>query len=430
MALGAVSPAIAADLYSNLQAYGQVREGDLNRETEAPTQFYGDLGASNFWHGATLDSVFRLGRDLAVDDGQSDFYAGYAKIPAHGAELTAGRQLVDEGPGAFVIADAGKLRLDRGGPVALTVFGGAPHYFDRIYGPAKISDNETLWGANLRSHRWHGGVYGLGFTQWERDGHMLQQLISATVNQSLLHLPGSPDLYGSFAWDADHQNLDRGMGGVNFLGPLRTMINFEGTYYKPQDQRNGELQQNIDFREDSVFELFSLSELVQLRTGLHVPLSKTVSAFGDYSYQQYKPIQGRAENGHVGSAGIMWLPGGDGLEVVRLEYFLLDSRGGNVNGASLYYENQVYDRIIFRTKLGIAGYDQENNQNDVPVSTFLGLGYEILPGLVGELSMEANRNDRFNSDFRFGFLISYTGRHRIPPGKSGEPKKGAEEGAS
>jgi len=37
----------------------------------------------------------------------------------------------------------------------------------------------------------------------------------------------------------------------------------------------------------------------------------------------------------------------------------------------------------------------------------------VLPGFVWELNFEANHNDRFDEDFRFGFLISYKFRQRI-----------------
>jgi hypothetical protein len=95
------------------------------------------------------------------------------------------------------------------------------------------------------------------------------------------------------------------------------------------------------------------------------------------------------------------------LEVVRLEYYVLDSAGGNVNGGKIYYESRVYQRILFRTKFNVAYYTKETNEHDTALTGMLGLGYVFCPGLVGELDFEANHNKRFSEDYRFGFSIRY-----------------------
>ena len=61
----------------------------------------------------------------------------------------------------------------------------------------------------------------------------------------------------------------------------------------------------------------------------------------------------------------------------------------------------------------MAYYDKESNQHDTAVSSLLGLGYDMLPGLLVELTFEANHNMRFNEDYRFGFLLTYNFRHRV-----------------
>jgi hypothetical protein len=43
----------------------------------------------------------------------------------------------------------------------------------------------------------------------------------------------------------------------------------------------------------------------------------------------------------------------------------------------------------------------------------MGLGFVILPGLVCEVYLEANHNNRFDEDFRFGFAIDYNFRHGL-----------------
>jgi hypothetical protein len=52
----------------------------------------------------------------------------------------------------------------------------------------------------------------------------------------------------------------------------------------------------------------------------------------------------------------------------------------------------------------------------------------FLPGLVGELDFEANKNQLYPEDFRFGFFISYSadygtggGVHRDSVGNQGRP---------
>ncbi len=408
--------ALAIDIQGNFDLLGQVRDGDQSRDTEAPANLYGDTRISGLWARSNIDTFFRLQHDFARDDGATDFYAGYAHVPGAvpGVDITAGRQFLSEGPGSVYVADAGKIRIDPGWPVSFTVYGGAPRYFEPTYSTNIISQDEVLFGGNMRTKRWNGGQVAVGFQQLERKQRVLQQLVTGTATQSLSGLPGMPDLYGSIAYDADRQNLDEANAGVNFfLTRPRLMLNLAGTYYKPQDQSNGVVQTDLNRREDSIFELFSVSDLLQFRGGMSHPLTRTLSVYGDYSYQRYQSKAGKRENGHLGHVGLAWLPGGDGLESVRLEYYVADSGGGNVNGVDASYQNQVYQRIVFRTMLGVAYYDKRNNTSDVPVSSLVGLGYVLLPGLIGELNFEANRNNRFAEDFRFGFAISYNFQHRM-----------------
>jgi hypothetical protein len=410
-------PALAQEVSGRVSVLGQVRDGDQSRQTEAPADLYGDLGVTGLRHGTSIDTYFRLERDFGLARNATDFYAGAMRVPGAipGVDFTLGRQFLSEGPGGAFVADAGKIRIDRGGPVAFTIFGGQPRYFEPTFSSERLSQDEQIFGGSVRTTRWKNGYMSLGYLQQDRDQRVLRQLVTATAGRAFTTLPGLPNFYGSAAFDADHQNLDQGTAGVDvFLSQPRLLFNVESSYYKPQDQ--GErLRTDINRREDAIFELFSLSQMLQFRGGLRYTLSRTVSAYGDYSYQRYEKLDSRFENGHVGSVGLMWLPGGDGLEVVRLEYYVVDSTGGNVNGGKAYYESRVYKRILFRTKIDVAYYEKENNERDTAVSGLLGLGYVLAPGLTGEVDFEANHNKRFNEDFRFGFLITYSFRQR--PGK-------------
>ncbi len=416
--LGATLRASAAELQGDLRLLGQVRRGDQTRETEAPHNLYGNLALSGLRHGSSLDSLFRLERDFGIDDGASDFYAGSLRVPGAipGVEMTLGRQFVSEGPSGVFVADAGKVRIDPGWPVAFTLFGGAPRYFEPTYSSAILSQDETIWGGSIRAARWQGTELSVGYFGLDRADHVLRQLITGALSRSFLQLPGLPTFYGSIAYDPDHQNLDLASAGVDILVPQpRLRFNFEGTYYKPQDHEHDRPLRDFNRREDAIFELFSTSELVQWRGGVTQALSTTVSAVADYSFQRYAQQEGdQFEISHIASAGLLWLPGGDGLELVKLEYYVIDADGGSVNGGKAYYESRVYEQLVLRTKLDVTGYEKESHQSDVAISGFLGLGYVILPGLVWELNFEANHNDRFDEDFRFGFVIDYNFRQRLP----------------
>jgi hypothetical protein len=409
--------AAAQHVRGNLSAFGQVREGDQTRETEAPTYLYGDLGLDRLRHGTELGAVFQLGRDFGIDDGTSDFYAGFARVPAvtPGLDVTVGRQFLSEGPGGAFVADAGKVRFDPGWPVAFTVFGGRPRYFEPTFSTPILDDDEWIFGGNVHSSRWRATQVTLGYLQHERDHHVLRQLVTGTLSRSFITLPGVPNLYGSVAFDADRQNLDLGTAGVNFVLPaLRLQWNVEGTYYQPQDHDHERPTFDVNRREDPIFELFSVTEMAQWRSGLRYSLRPNLAALVDYSFQHYDHQKGdQRENSHVASAGLLWLPGGDGLEVVRAEYYVVDSDGGRVNGGKATYESRVYDRLVFRSKIDVLVYDKVRNEGAAAVSGMLALGYIILPGLVCELDFEANHNDRFNEDFRFGFVLEYNFRHAL-----------------
>jgi hypothetical protein len=413
----------AGQVQGNFSLLGQVREGDFTRKTESPQDIYGDIGVSGLPQGIGGDTYFRLEHDFSTGQGPTEFYNGYLHIPATaaGADVTIGRQFLSEGPGGVFVADAGKVRLDPGGPFSFTVFGGRPHYFEPTYSTDILSQDEILFGGNIRTTHWKHGTLSLGFLQQEREDRVIRQLVTGTGSRSFTNLPGLPNLYGTVAYDADRQNLDQATAGFDvFLSQPRLSFNFESGYYKPQDQGK-HLVTDINRREDAIFELFSLSQMLQFRGGLRYALSRSFSAYGDYSYQRYEKLANVFENGQIGSVGLLWLPGGDGLEVVRLEYYVLDSSGGNVNGAKAYYESRVYERILFRTKVDVGYYEKENNERDTAVNTLLGVGYAFTPNLTGELDFEANRNRRFNEDFRFGFLITYRIRH---PASRAQPPRG------
>jgi hypothetical protein len=418
--VAAAGAAAAADLHADLDLLGQVREGDQSRETEAPIDLYGQAGASNLWGRSSLDTYFRLERTLGRDDGASDFYAGYARLPnaltVPGLDATVGRQFLAEGPGGAYVADAGLLRISQPGwPVTLSLYGGAPQYFEPTYATTIISQDETLFGGNMRGRPWRGSQIVVGYQEHARQGHTLRRQVSATATQSLRNVIGSPDLYGAVAYDANGSNLDFANAGTSLSVPgTRLRFNVGGSYYKPQDQNRNRVEADRNRRENTIFEAFSTSEMWQVRAGLAYPITATLQIHGDYSFQRYEPLQANVEHGHIGSAGLAWLPGGDGLEVVRLDYFVRDSDGGNVNGVDLSYENTVYEGIYFRVAANVAYYEKVSNQRDVPVSTLIAVGYDILPDLYCELNLEGNRNDRFDADMRFGFRVAYRFRTWVP----------------
>ncbi len=415
LTLGA-APTWAFDLFADLNLLGQVRESYQDHETEAPVDLYSNLGATNMWHASQTETFFRLEQDLATGENAGDFYAGYARVPnaLPGVEATVGRQFLNEGPGGVFVADAGKVNVDVGWPVSFTVYGGAPQYFEPTYSTPIISQDEILWGGNIRTTRWQGGQLTVGYQQWERQSKVLRQLVSGSAVQTVAAWPGRPQFYGTFGYDADRQNVDTATGGVNFVVPQPLLLfNVASTFYQPQDN-TGDLP-DLDWQEDAIFQLYSNSSLVQARGGVRHPFSRELSAYADYSYQTYDNAVGEMQNGSIAHAGLLWLPEGDGLEQVLLAYYLADSGGGNVNGVSFFYENKVYERIVFRFRTDVAYYEKESNQSDWPVHTLTGVGYEFAPGLSGQLLFEADRNALFDADLRFGFVLTYNFRHTFEP---------------
>ena len=85
------------------------------------------------------------------------------------------------------------------------------------------------------------------------------------------------------------------------------------------------------------------------------------------------------------------------------------------------YQNDVYERLSFRVKFGFDYYEKISNETDTAISSLVGLGYDILPNLFCEVNIEANSNQRFDEDVRFGFQVAYNfhsggaGRQRVAP---------------
>lgn len=394
---------------------GQVREGDQSRRTETPVDFYGQAAVSQLWRNSSVNTFFRVEQDFARSDTEADFYTGFIDIPSvvPGLQAVGGRQFLNENPNGVMVADAGKLRFDPGWPVAFTAYGGKPRYFDPAFSRDVLSEDEIVWGGSVRAAQLLGANVSLGFQQFERQSKVLQQLVTTTLSRSFSGLPGAPRIYSSLAYDADHQNLDLFTGGADvLLGSTGFQVNAEGSYYKPQDHEDSRPTLDINRREDPIYELFSTSEMGQGRAGVRYTFSPALGLFCDYSFQHYDQIEDdQAQNSHVAGAGLLWLPEGDGLEVVRIDYYIIETEDDRAVGGRTLYENRVYERLLFRAKLDVTGYDTAGNQGDVAVSSLLGVGYAFARNLSIELNFEANHNDRFDEDFRFGFFIDYNFRH-------------------
>lgn len=417
LALGAPT-AHASELRTDLRIINQMRRGDQSRAFEAPTIAYGDFGLRGLPHGASIETYFGLAHDFGRNEGLfTDLYSASIDVPnaIPGVDFTLGRQFLAETPNGAFVADAGKVRFALGDRESLTVFGGAPRYFEPTFSSETLSQDEQIWGGTLRTSRLRNTSLSLGFLNQVRDGVTLRSQLSASGAVSLVDLPGLPSVYGSLSYDADGNNLDHATIGTQvFALPPRLSLNLETTYYKPQDQGKY-VEPDFQRREDPIFELYSVSQMVQFRTGLRYSFSAALSAFADYSYQRYERLAGSYENGHVASTGVDWLPGGDGLEVVRLEYYVADSGGGQVNGGRARYESQVYERITFFVGGGGAYYEKVNNRNDFALHTMTGVGYALVPGLVCEVNLEANSNQRFRDEFRVGLWLTYNRRHQLAP---------------
>jgi hypothetical protein len=430
-AIPAARVATAVDLRIQPSILGQVREGYWSGETEAPIELYGDLGASRLPYGATIDTYFRLEQDFGQNDSETDFFTGALRVPSapYGIDAQLGRQIIAESPLGLWAADSGQIRVGLGqGPFSLSVFGGQPQYWEPTFSSPNLSQDEQIFGGSVRMARFGGGALALGYLQLNRLGDELMQEVTLSGTRSFPRLPGLPSLYGNFAFDADRANVDRVRAGLqSFVGTPSLLANFEAGYYKPQDY--GErVRTDQNRQEDPIFELFSVSDLLQFRGGLRYTFIPEVSTYVDLSYQHYEQLKSDDVNGYVWSTGAIYLPGGDGLEMVQLEYYGIDSAGGSVNGGKLTYENRVYENILFRANCDIAGYDKATNQDGIAIGSLIGVGYMLLPGLVAEVNFEANRNQLFPEDFRFGFFISYSagyttdgGVQRTEVGNQGRP---------
>lgn len=418
-----VLPAAAADLQGNLTGLSQVRRGDQSRRGEVPTELYGTVSADRLHHGISGDTFFRVGEDLSRGRGSGDLYTASIRLPFRGLETSLGRQVLSDVPGGFFVVDGGRLRFDGGGKVGFSLFGGVPRYFEPLDRPDRLSQEEQMFGGSLRVSPFRHGNLTFGYLQQLRESRTLRQLVSLTMAQSLPSLPWTPSTYGAVAFDADRQSLDLGRAGLDFFVPWpRLSVNLEGGYYRPQDP--GELGlagtgRDLNRLEDPIFQLFSVSRLQQFRGGVRYAVLRGLSLVGDYSIQSYERTRGSRVEGQTGSVGLLWLPEGDGLEVVRAEYYVFDSDTGTVNGVRAYYENRYYRSILFRAKFDVGLTQIAAQGQDTLFSSRIGLGYLFASGFLAEVSFEANRNPRFREDYRAGLILTYNLRWRTGEGVQG-----------
>jgi len=408
--VGSAASSEAVDLRFQPSLLGQVRRSPWSSGTEVPTELYGDLGLSDLPGNATFDTFFRLEEDWTDLSSETDFFTGVLRVPraARGLDLRLGRQVVAESPVGLWDADSGQVRVSvPDSPFSVTVFGGAPRYWEPTYGPALYSENEQIFGGSIRLAKFRGGSASMGFLQQFRAGREIMQQVTLSGTRSFAGLPGLPNLYGNFAYDADHQNVDLARAGFqSFVGSPRLLANFESGYYEPQDMGD-RVVVDLDRREDPIFQAFSVSELLQFRGGARYSITRSISSYADLSYQRYEQVAGDFVNGWVWSGGLLWLPGGDGLEMVRGEYFGIDGIGGSVNGGRVTYENRVYEDIVFRANLDMAWYEKSTNQDGLAVASLVGVGYMIAPGLIAEVDFIANSNQFLPQDYRGALQVTW-----------------------
>lgn len=429
----------AADVEARTKIIGQVRPSYYDGSTEAPFWLYGDLGINRLRHGINGEGYFSLDENFGPNTGGGDFYTGVVRIPnaVTGLDMSLGRQFLSEGPRGSNNADSGRITYDAshaGVPVAVTVFGGQPTYFEPTYGSPSISQDEQMFGGRIMARGLTDTYANVGYLQYIRDGNVLSQDVLTNIGHTFRGLPGQPMTYGYFSYDAGNNNIDMVRGGMSiFLLPPRLYYNVESTYYDPS--RTGKhILANPNLRVDPLFDVFSVSDEFQAKNSLRYVFTKAFAVFANLGYQRYQNTQydqtlqtaahGVYTNGYLSGAGLHWLPGGDGLESVRLEYYGANSRGGNLNGGRFYYDNWVYERIYFHAKVDVGYYEKITNQSGTVVATLLGLGYDVAPGLYCETYMEANHSPRFDADIRFGLNVVYNWAHRFkqhaaPPTNNG-----------
>jgi hypothetical protein len=239
----------------------------------------------------------------------------------------------------------------------------------------------------------------------------VNQLVGVTWGRNFFNLPWRPQTYALATYDTAERNLQQATGGGGFALHPRVFARVEGSYYKPS-ARSGATLTGLDRFVDPLFSVFSVSSMRQARGGLQFQWRPNVSASLDYGFQTFEESPGKTVEGNRGSVGMTWLPEGDGLELVRAEVAITDSRGGNLYAIRGYYENRVYQRVLFRTKIEVAGFDKVTNETDTVVSGRMGVGYEFVPGLLVEVNFEGNRSPRFDQEFRLGLLVTYTAQYR------------------
>ena len=162
------------------------------------------------------------------------------------------------------------------------------------------------------------------------------QQVTLSGTRAFATLPGLPSLYGNFAFDADHANIDEVRAGVqSFVWQPRLLINFESGYYKPQD--NGDVViQNINRREDPIFQLFSVSDELQFRGGAALqPDAHRVDLRRPLLPALRAARRARTSTATSGAPACSTCPAATASRRCALEYYGIDSGGGSVNGGKL-----------------------------------------------------------------------------------------------
>ncbi len=412
--------AYAAQWEGSAELLGQVRDVDIGTRAESPTNLYGALAADRIHHDTGGETYFRAERDWSRANTDADFYLGRAELGLRGLQFSLGRQAIETAGVGFWVADAGRLTFDRGVGWAVSVFGGQPRYFEPQPRLGSLSRDEQFFGASTHYRIGRSGIVGFSFVQLEREAHRIRQLSQLRFRHQFVGLRIRPDLYWLASYDTAERNVERLNAGASFLLHPRLFARMEAAYYKPEQRSAPALRlSQLERYADPIFSLFSASSLRQVRGGLQYYHGRHWSAYADAGLQQYEPRPGATETGYLASVGLLWLPGGDGLERVRAEYSLIDGPGGRGHHWRVYHENRVYERFVFRTKLEAATFDKVTNRSDTATSGRLGIGYLLRPNLLAEFHLEANHNPRFDHEFRVGLYLAYRWRYLPEEGWGG-----------
>lgn len=391
---------VFGEFYPVFQGNAPILVPDGRKKKIHPFYQYLELNAGSPKDGVFFNTFLRGREVLGGEDRTFDVYNAFFEFTnrARTFEIRLGRQLVVESTNLFLL-DGGLVRISPIDGIRLVAYGG---YQDRDSqpDPEEPLKSFSVFGFKLISDRLLGSIVSVGYELFDSDDFSPRHFLSFSFSR-VLPFTRSADVYSRVEFDMGQEDLSLFTLGVGFT-PLSVLhLNLEYDTYKPDDDRNGFLQ-------DAIFDLFSVSRLHEARFGVTYIPTSFLEVSSSYSFTSYDVTEGVSTSGHILRLGFIWdLWRQLGLKAFQRFYFIDGRKDDKALGFNFLVSEEILRGLNIHFAFAYAHFKKVTDQDGDAFSYITGVQYLLIRNLLLRSELEVNSNPDFKRDIRINLGINY-----------------------